>query len=104
MLLLPWLGQGCQQKQAFHYPEEVLIEVLRDMHIARAALQHVPAEEQDSLYTELFGQICELYAVEENMLLLDMDILLADPAMVERIYQAVIDSLERQPDALTEDY
>jgi hypothetical protein len=103
VLLLVLFGACQDHKPAFHHSEEVLVRLLADMHLARAAVQQAPREERDSLYDQLFMQICSIHQVDKQALERDVDLLLSDPERAEKLYDAVLEILEQaQEDGLQE--
>lgn len=94
-VLLSTLQASCRESSPpFHHSEEVLAGVLADMHLAKAAVQQAPIGQRDSLYDQLFLQICERHHVDKKALEGDVDLLLRDPARAERIYDAVLEVLD----------
>jgi hypothetical protein len=99
LVLLLALFAACQDdKPAFHHSEELLVLLLADMHMARAAVQQAPREERDSLYDQLFLQICSIHQVDKQALERDVDLLLSDPERAEKLYDAVLEILEKTPE------
>ena len=86
---------SCKKENTYHYSENKLIDVIIDVHIAKAAIQNAPVEVRDSIYSELFGQICQIHHVHPDSLSMDLDKLTLDPDYLEKLYEVVIDSLEK---------
>ncbi len=80
--------------RSYHYDQDKLVDVIIDVHIARSALQNAPLATRDSMYVELFNQICSIHHVSKDSISLDLERLTEDPEYLERIYEMVIDSLE----------
>lgn len=104
-VLLLVLPAACRESgPPFHHDEKVLIAVLADMHLAKAAVQQAPSEYRDSLYDQLFLQICDLHQVDKQALERDVDILLRDPARAEKLYEAVLQILESEEETGLEQF
>lgn len=94
--LLLLLGSvSCEKESTYHYPEDKLIDVIIDVHIAKAAIQNAPVGVRDSMYHELFGQICQIHQVNPDSVSMDLDKLTLDPDYLEKLYEKVIDTLEK---------
>jgi hypothetical protein len=86
---------SCTQEVAsYNYDQDKLVDVLIDVHIARSALQNAPVATRDSLYVNLFHQICRIHQVDNDSISSDLARLTTDPEYLESIYEIVIDSLE----------
>jgi hypothetical protein len=76
------------------FPEEKVVEVLADLHIAEAFLEHAASEARDSLRVEYRAQISKIHGVDLEAFDAYVDKLRAEPLEYERIYKLVVDRLE----------
>lgn len=74
-------------------PEDKLVGVLVDTHVAEAAIQNLPSDLKDSLGEVYYRQIFEIHDVNEEDFEQTMSILREDPIRLEIIYEQVMDQL-----------
>ena len=92
-LLLLW--SGCHSPvDELSTPRELLIPVLVDIHVAKAAVQNAAPAIRDSLYLEYFNQICNLHRLNVDSVQQDLDILTRHPARMEGYYAEVVEILD----------
>lgn len=82
--------------------EEVLANVIADIHIAEAALQSVSAYFKDSMSTVYYDQIFTIHNVTEEDFLLAMELMREDPKKLVDVYAKVTDILSEQEVGLKE--
>ncbi len=77
-----------------YYPEDQLVPVFIDIHIAKAAVQNAPPSVRDSLYEQYFLQLCSIHQVDPDSMQHDLDMMTREPDLMERLYVHVVDSME----------
>lgn len=98
-ILLGWglglLLAGCREERETRLliPEDKLVEVLVDVHLAESALQNRFGPAKDSLAGLYYDKIFELHDVEEADFEETMERLRRDPETAERIYETVLEKL-----------
>ncbi len=92
------LWTSCQDAAGLHYSESQLVEVLADLHVARSAIQNAPPPDKDSLYEDLHRQVAAIHHMDVQRLNDDLEYLMDHPERLEKIYDKVIQSLEKQAD------
>jgi hypothetical protein len=93
ILVLP-LHSCTDEADSPMFSEEKVVEVLADLHIAEAFLEHAASEMRDSLRIEYRAQISEIHGVDLEAFDVYVDELRAEPLEYERIYKLVVDRLE----------
>lgn len=74
--------------------EETTIQLLADLHIARAAVMDAPVRQRDSLFSHLFEEICLRNKVDTMTARITLEALSAQPEVMESTYNKVIPVLE----------
>lgn len=77
-------------------PEEKLVAILADAHIAEAAIQNLIKEVKDSLGEVYYQQICEIHEVNKADFEQTMVQLREDPLRLEQIYRKVMEKLSTE--------
>ncbi len=98
-ILLFWglwlLLAGCREEKErpLLIPEDKLVEVLVDVHLAESALQNRFGPAKDSLAERYYEKIFELHDVERADFEETMERVRRDPETSERIYETVLEKL-----------
>lgn len=77
-------------------PEEKLVEILADAHLAEAAIQNLVKEVKDSLGEVYYQQIYEIHQINKEDFEQTMAMLREDPIRMEKIYRMVMDKLSTE--------
>jgi len=82
---------GCvDQKDPDLLPEDQLIRLITDAHLAEGALQNVGASELDSMTQLYYEQIFEIHGITEEEFKKNLDYLSRNSEYAERIYEQVV--------------
>lgn len=95
-----------KEEPALPIPEDELVSVLVDVHLAEAALQDAYGAKKDSLAELYYNQIYRLHDIEEEAFNKAIKQLRNEPERVERLYERVLEELsirEAQMEAEKED-
>ncbi len=88
---------GCGEKpQAISISEEEMVPILRDVHIAEAALQALSSNSRDSMAEVYYLQIFKIHGVTWDDFEQTMGVLREDPIRLERIYEKVMEELAKE--------
>ena len=77
-------------------PEEKLIAILADTHLAEAAIQNLFKEVKDSMGEVYYQQICEIHEVSKADFEQTMSQLREDPLRLEQLYRQVMEKLSTE--------
>lgn len=87
---------GCTRvKQEELPPDEVLIDLLCDLHLAESSMTRVPIEKQDSISDVLRARIARSHGIAPDQIDLWLEILQKSPDHLMTVYDSVIVRLER---------
>lgn len=91
-------GAGCGKEEVtgLAVPEEKMIQVLADVHLAEASLQSLYGNEKDSTAQVYYQQIYFIHEIEEEQFEEAMQWLRRDPETAERIYARVMEELSKR--------
>jgi hypothetical protein len=95
ILLLLCMFACKEEERPLPLPEEDLIPVLIDIHIAEAALQNLRGDTRDSMANIYYSQISTIHDVERSVIDTCLEIMRAQPIMLEKIYNAGMDTINR---------
>jgi hypothetical protein len=103
VLPLAFLMSSCQNDNPpeLPLPEEQLVKVLADVHIAEAAGQQLRGETKDSVMQVYYEQICTMHGVNQEDFKTSMELLRNEPGRLHLVYEKVMEQIERI-DAQTE--
>ncbi len=87
---------SCREKVQTSLPQDQLIDILVDVHIAEAALQGLRQETRDSLAQLYYGQIYAIHQIEHSQLEQDMRLLREHPKLAMNIYEKVLSGLSKK--------
>lgn len=76
-------------------PDEELVVLLVDLHIAEAATSHLPTDIKDSVTNIYYEQIYRKHEVDSLMFKAQMDKLKKEPGDLKKIYEKVVSELEK---------
>ena len=83
---------GCaDQKDPDLLPDDQLIRLVADAHLAEGALQNVGASQLDSMTHLYYQQIFEIHDISEEEFKKNLDYLRQHPKYAEKIYEQVIE-------------
>lgn len=77
-------------------PDELLIPVMADLHIAEAALQRLPRNYKDTVSQRYYDEVAKIHRLTRPQLDSSLHWLRARPKEMFRIYEAVFKHLEKQ--------
>lgn len=93
LLLLVWL-QGCKSPQTpLPIPEDKLVELLADLHLAENAAQELPAESKDRIKARYYDRIFKDHSTTREAFEASIKILNQTPARLTEIYTLVHETL-----------
>jgi len=89
------LVQACRQeaKAELLIPDDQLVDVLVDVHLAEAALQNRFGLAKDTLAERYYDKIFELHGIEQATFDETMERVRRDPEIAQRIYERVLEKL-----------
>ena len=94
---------SCEPKpDQLEIPQDTLVMVLADVHIAEGALLSILPAEKDSLKILYYQQIYEIHGIIEEAFEHDVKILKLNPELMEQVYEEVLAELNRKNEALDE--
>lgn len=94
LLILFWrCSSGSEQD---FLPDEVLVQVLVDMHIANAAVSRATTHLQDSLRYAYKEDIASKYGISSAEITANLENLREDFEHMDLVYQRVMDSLTKK--------
>ena len=86
---------GCSDEpQPLQVPEERLVGVLADLHIAEAALQALRGKTKNSMATVYYDQIYTLHDVDSAEVHQSLEQLREDPQRMKALYDRVMERVE----------
>lgn len=89
-LVLLFVVSGCQKNQeSLPLPEDKLVAVLGDLHLAEGAFQNLSTSAKDTLAYMYYEQVYEIHEVEKWMVDSSIAILNRHPEVFEKIYEKV---------------
>jgi len=92
---------SCESETRLPIEEEKLVDILRDIHIAEAAMQNLIGVTKDSFGIIYYNQVLGLYGVERAVFDTTMERLRKDPERLSVVYEKVIKQLDLLEDSLT---
>ncbi|HHJ50722.1 MAG TPA: DUF4296 domain-containing protein [Phaeodactylibacter sp.] len=95
LLLLPACRSEKKQTTPLPMPEEKLVQVLTDVHLAEVAGQNLLGPARDSLETEYYRQIFRIHQADSAAFFQSLNILLKEPERAKEIYEKVLENLAR---------
>lgn len=93
-LLLGALAGCSDAPKPLKVPEERLVGVLADLHIAEAALQALRGDTKDSMAAVYYDQIYTLHAVDSAAVHQSLEQLRKDPQRMKALYDRVMERVE----------
>jgi len=82
-------------------PEETMIKLMTDVHIAEGLIQMLRGNEKDSIANISYQRIYKHYNIDEKKLDDNLQQYLDDPVVADRVYKKIIENLgklETKPD------
>ena len=83
------------EKAELLIPDDKMIDVLVDLHIAEAAILSANKAQKDSIGGIYFKQIFEMYQIQDSLFYKNLDLISKDPVKTEAIYEKVIEKIEK---------
>ncbi|MEM1322193.1 MAG: DUF4296 domain-containing protein [Bacteroidota bacterium] len=94
--LLAFFFTACGPKEDERLPDDRLINLLADIHLAEAAMQQAYKETKDSLAGVYYEQIYTIHKVSEAQLEAELKYLQSHPDLAEAIYGQVLEVLNER--------
>ncbi len=95
LLLLPACQSKKKQETPLPMPEEKLVRILTDVHLAEVAGQNLLGPARDSLEAEYYRQIFRIHQADSAAFFQSLDILLKEPEHAKKIYEKVLENLAK---------
>jgi len=96
VLIISFSFLSCQEGEIKpQIPDEEMIKILTDLHIAEAAILSLNQKIKDSISTVYYQQIFEIHGVTDSIFYKDLEFLRKDAKRLEGIYQKVIVEIEK---------
>lgn len=93
LLMLFLFFNSCQEKKALPIKEDKLVDIIRDIHIAEAAMQNLIGITKDSMGEIYYQKTLDLHGVSRPDFDTSMAILRREPDRLGLIYDKVIEEL-----------
>jgi len=77
-------------------PEDKLVPLLVDVHIAEVAIQDATSSAKDSIATLWYGYVFKQHGVEQEAFEKTMQVLRKDPKRIGKLYEKVQEELEKR--------
>ncbi len=84
-------------------PQELLIQVLVDVHFAEGALLNARLSDRDSLRKLYYAQIFEIHQIRESDFENDMTILKYNPKELEQLYERVLEEIKEKEEEINKE-
>ena len=96
IILLLFVGfAACEQAaESLLIPENKLLLMLEDVHVAEAALTGLAPERKDSIARIYYDQIYTIYGVTEAEFNHDLELLKSRPEELAKVYKKLADKTE----------
>ncbi len=94
LLLVACKGEEKQQVK-LPIPEDQLVKVLVDVHLAEVAGQSLLGPERDSLEAVYYHQIFRIHRVDSAAFFQSVDLLLDEPELAKEVYDKVLEVLAK---------
>ncbi|MCR9287408.1 MAG: DUF4296 domain-containing protein [Bacteroidetes bacterium] len=85
---------ACDKEQTPFIKDEIMVNVLVDVHFAEAAVQHLTGIRKDTTLKKYYAQILEIQGVNQVDFDSSYNLITINPDYVKRIYQQVQDSIQ----------
>lgn len=89
-----WLACANEPEPELSLPEDLIVQILEDIHLAESAAQDLAVAKRDSILPRYYDQILNQYGVDSAQWAGVLSQLRRSPVTIDRIYQRVSDSLE----------
>lgn len=96
VLWLCLLAIGCSkqvEKPKELIPETKMISVLKEVHIAEAAIQSAKADQKDSIATLYYSTIFKIHDIGEQSFYESLDYYMMQPKRFEQMYEQVVEKI-----------
>ena len=88
---------GCGQEEVvFPIPEDALIPILMDVHIAEAAIQGLHGEEKDSVAAAYYEQIEKIHGYERALIDSCIVLMRKDPKVLSANYGKLLEEISKK--------
>lgn len=91
---------SCNDRSSLLIQEDIMVDVIRDIHIAEAAMQNLIDITKDSIGEIYYDQVFEIHQVNKADFDSSMSILRKDPERLGIIYEQVLEELQEINDTL----
>lgn len=97
VILLSLIGfiLSCDKSQPMLIPEEKLVEVVADLHIAETVIMETGKDARDSMASIYFAQICEIHQVDSADVTEQLKRYEADSEEFKRLYDKVMKRFDK---------
>lgn len=95
LFLITAISCGNKKQVNLPLPDDQLIPVLIDIHIAEVALQSLRGDTRDSIAELYYTQICSIHQVEKAAIDSTLEILRNEPQRLEKLYGAAMEEVDR---------
>lgn len=92
-VLLFFLGCSKKPPTPLPIPEEKMIQILADVHIAEAAIAELKQKHRDSIAPLYYDQIFTIHNVDSSLFNQTFAILQAEPHRLNKMYETVFERL-----------
>lgn len=87
---------NCQSaEEPLPLSNEKLVRILADIHLAEAALQGLVGTTKDSFAQIYYNQVYTIHDTDSQLVNESLRILQRDPIRLEKVYEAVLDTLKK---------
>lgn len=90
------LHSCAEQKTTVPVPEDKLIQVLADIHLAEAAMQGLHGPTKDSIAEEYYSQIEKIHEVDRALIDTTIILMRKDPKFIASVYSKVLEELSKR--------
>lgn len=84
---------SCKKQEAYKLPEDKMIAIMTDLHIAEAAASVAPGV-KDSILSVYESQIFRNHNIDKNVFKESLKQYHKEPAVIERMYKKIIERLD----------
>ena len=97
LVLVTVLFVACGNKEnKIPMKESELVDLLIDVHVAEAAVQDLYGATKDSVGQAYYGQIYQIYDIDQNIFDTTMAVLRRNPKYAGSVYQKVMKEIDRR--------
>ena len=97
IVLVLLLGFGCSKaevEEAPLIPDEKMINILVDLHIAESAILSANKSQKDSIGSLYFAQVFEMHGIQDSLFYKNLNLISKNPNRTEAIYEKVVEQID----------